>query len=197
MRNSAGIRLLAAALVALFALTARVAVSDEAKSVQRAIVPAAIQDFELIDQQGRPRRFSDFQGAPVLIFFGFTHCPEVCPTTLHELKILKQSSDREIRRVQVVFISVDGDRDTPARLKSYLEPISKSFVGLTGPPKTVRGVAAQFSSVFVKGVREKDGSYQVQHTSQIYLVDASGKLRATFFNATQDEMRTAIAQIRG
>lgn len=195
MHNDGVLRHCAAAAITWLMLLAKPSIADESSRVQFAAPQAALQDFALTDQLGKPRKLSDFRGAPLLVFFGFSHCPDVCPTTLHQLKVLKQSPDRELRRVQVALISVDGERDTPEKLKAYLEPISKSFVGLTGPPKTVRGVAAQFSSVFFKGVREKNGSYQVQHTSQVYLVDASGKLRATFVDATPEEMRAAIAQV--
>jgi protein SCO1 len=185
----------ASAIAWLMLLLTKPAIGSEPGSVQLAAPPVVVlQDFALTDQLGKSRKLSDFRGAPLLVFFGFTHCPDVCPATLHRLKLLKQSPDRVLRRVQVAFISVDGERDTPEKLKIYLEPISKSFVGLTGPPKTVRSVAAQFSSVFFKGVKEKNGSYLVQHTSQVYLVDASGRLRATFVDATPEEMRAAIAK---
>jgi protein SCO1/2 len=164
--------------------------------VQRAATPKPVVDFELTDQLGKPRKFSNFRGAPVLVFFGFTNCPDVCPTSMQQLKLLKQSQDRDLRRAQVVMISVDGGRDTPAQLKAYLEPMSKSFVGLTGPPLKVRGIAAQFSAVFFKGApSDKSGAYKVEHTSQVYLVDSAGNLRATFFNAPLETLRSVTKEI--
>lgn len=195
MRSDSTLRLCKVAAITWLGLLAKPAAGAETGSVQFAAPPVSLQDFALTDQLGKTRSLSDFRGAPLLVFFGFTHCPDVCPTTLHRLKLLKQSPDRELRRVQVTLISVDGERDTPEKLKTYLEPISRSFVGLTGTPKTVRSVAAQFSAVFFKGVKEKNGSYQVQHTSQVYLVDASGRLRAIFVDATAEEMRAAIAAV--
>lgn len=94
--------------------------------VQRASPPRPIADFELTDQFGKPRKLSSFQGAPLLVFFGFAHCPDVCPTALHQLQILMNGTDQDVLRANVVMISVDGTRDTPAVLKSYLEPISKN-----------------------------------------------------------------------
>jgi len=186
-------------VVAWIALAApgSVIAQDEGDSVQIASPPRALTDFELTDHLGQARKLSNFQGAPLLVFFGFANCPDVCPSTLNELRMLKQSPQREIRRVQVAFISVDGDRDTPARLQAYLEPISRSFVGLTGSPAVVRRIAAQFSAVFFKGAADKNRTYQVQHTSQIYLVNAQGKLAATFKNATNEQIRAAIADVSG
>jgi protein SCO1/2 len=164
--------------------------------VQRAETPRPVVDFELTDQLGKPRKFSNFRGAPVLVFFGFTNCPDVCPAAMQQLKLLKQSQDRDLRRAQVVMISVDGARDTPAQLKAYLEPMSKSFAGLTGPPLKVRGIAAQFSAVFFKGApADKSGAYKVEHTSQVYLVDSAGNLRATFFNAPLETLRSVTKEI--
>jgi len=163
--------------------------------VQRAAAPRAIKDFELTDQSGKPRKFSSFQGAPVLVFFGFTNCPDVCPTAMQQLRSLMLTKDPAVLHAQVVMISVDGARDTPAAMKAYLEPLSKKFVGLTGAPLKVRDIAAQFPAVFFKGTADKAGGYRVDHTTQIYLVDAAGKLRASFTNASVQSMSRTTAEI--
>jgi protein SCO1 len=159
--------------------------------------PKPIDDFELTDQEGNPFRFSQLTGTPALVFFGFTRCPDVCPSTLAKLALLTDSADQRLRSTALVMISVDGDRDSPAAMKAYLAQVSPRFMGLTGDPRTVRGIAAQFSAVFFKGLPNKPGGpYLVQHTSQIYLIDRQGRLRATFFDASIDTMRrttTAIA----
>ncbi len=98
-------------------------------------VPAAVADFALTDQRGKKRNFSSFRGDPVLVFFGFTHCPKICPATLTRLKTLHETRDGSLKSAQVVLISVDGERDTPVALKSFLAPLSPDFVGLTGNPK--------------------------------------------------------------
>lgn len=96
----------------------------------------------------------------------------------------------------VVMISVDGGRDTPAVMKAYLEPLSDQFIGLTGDPKAVRKIAAGFSAVFFKGLpADNSGAYLVEHTSQIYLVDDQGRLRATFFDASVEAMSEATRAI--
>lgn len=177
---------------ALFATTAPAVPQD---SVLLADPPRAIADFQLTDQNGQPRSLDDFRGTAVLVFFGFTNCPDICPTTLQQIRVLKQSPDPAVARTRVVMISVDGERDTPQKLKSYLESFSPSFVGLTGPSLKVRAIAAQFAAVFFKGPTEKSGGYQVQHTAQVYLLDGAGRLRATFANSPQETMRRTIASV--
>jgi len=170
--------------------------ADDPPRVQRADPPRTITDFELTDQNGKPRRFSALRGAPVLVFFGFAHCPDVCPTALNQLRLLRASGDKDARRAEVVIISVDGERDSPAAMKAFLDPISADFVGLTGPAGRVRDIAAQFSAVFFKGLPQgKSAGYRVDHTGQVYLVDKAGRLRATFFNAPVETLQTFTAKI--
>jgi protein SCO1 len=152
--------------------------------------PAPIPDFTLTDQAGNPRTFSSLRGEPVLVFFGFTHCPNVCPTTLGRLKLLHEAQGGSLKPARVVFVSVDGDRDTPARLKSYLAPLSADFVGLTGDPKAVAKIAAQFAAVFFKEPAGKDGNYNVMHSTQVYAVDKAGQLRVIFNDTTIEDMAT-------
>jgi len=155
-----------------------------------------IDDFELTDQDGMPFRFSQLRGKPALVFFGFTHCPDVCPATLAKLVLVTHAADPKADSATLVMISVDGDRDTPAAMKAYLAQLSPRCIGLTGDPHAVRQIAAQFPAVFFKGLPEKPGGpYAVEHTSQVYLIDRRGRLRATFLNESIDAMRRAIAAI--
>jgi len=167
------------------ALTATATATAPLPALERVAVaepPVDLADFKLTDQNGKPLRFSDLRGQPVLVFFGFAHCPNVCPATLAVLKAAHASKDRAVRRARVVMISVDGERDTPAAMKAYLAPISKDFIGLTGDPKVVLEIARQFQAIFFRGPpTNAAGDYLMQHTSQIYLVDAGGRLRATLF----------------
>ena len=158
--------------------------------------PKPIEDFELIDQDGRPFAFSQLKGQPALLFFGFTHCPDVCPATLAKLALLADSGDRKEDHTALVMISIDGDRDDPAAMKDYLARVSPRCLGLTGDPRTVRRIAAQFSAVFFKGLPDAPGGpYLVEHTSQIYLVDGQGRLRASFFDAPIDAIRRTVASV--
>jgi protein SCO1 len=152
--------------------------------------PAPIADFTLTDHRGKPRPFSSLRGVPVLVFFGFTHCPNVCPDALSRLKALHEWRDGALKSARVVLISVDGERDTPATLKAYLAPLSPDFVGLTGDPKETAKIAAGFSAVFFKEPPGKDGGYNVMHSSQVFVVDKAGRLRASFVNASIEDMAT-------
>lgn len=179
-------------LYAACALLVATATWAGAARVMEANPPKAIPDFELTNQNGQPLRLSSLRGAPVLLFFGFANCPDVCPQTLGQLQVIASSRDVAVRKARLVMISVDGDRDKPADLKRYLARMSPAFIGLTGDPRKVRDIAAQFSAVFFKGaLPDRSGKYLVEHTSQVYLLDRKGRLRSTFFNASVESMITA------
>jgi protein SCO1/2 len=152
--------------------------------------PKAIADFALTDQNGRPRTFASLRGAPTLIFFGFTHCPDVCPAALTKLKLLHESGGGALRAARVVLISVDGERDTPAVMKKYLASLSPDFIGLTGNPRAVADIAARFAAVAFKEQPDPTGGYEYFHSSQVFLVDQAGRLRASFSDATIENMAT-------
>ena len=150
--------------------------------------PKPLQDFELTDQDGRSFRFSSLRGAPALMLFGFAHCPDVCPTSLQKLALLKQSNP-ELKGVRVVMISVDAERDTAAALKEYLNHFSGDFIGLTGDPQHIREIATQFSAAFFKGeANATSGNYVVGHSGQVFAVDKAGNVRAEFYDASLDAM---------
>ena len=150
--------------------------------------PVPVADFTLTDQAGKPRAFSSLRGEPVLVFFGFTHCANVCPLTMARLKSLHAADGGKLRRARVVMISVDGERDTPAAMKAYLEPLSRDFIGLTGDPKATAKIAAGFAAVFFREPAGKDGSYNVMHSTQVFAVDKQGRLRASFGDASIEDM---------
>jgi protein SCO1 len=155
--------------------------------------PRPIADFVLTDHQGQERRFSSLRGQPVLVLFGFTHCADICPPTLLRLRALREAQGGELRAAQVVMISVDGERDTPAALQAFLASFSPDFIGLTGDPRTSTAIATQFSAVFFKEPAGKDGNYKVGHSGQIFVVDKQGRLRASFDNASIADMAQVLA----
>jgi len=172
--------------IALIALLASAAATAAAPAPERTLLaepPRAIADFQLTDQAGKTVKLADLRGAPVLMFFGFTHCAQICPTALHQLRQLEREHRAELGKTRIVIVSVDGERDSPAAMKTWLQPISTSFIGLTGPPARVHDIAAQFSAAFYKPPGASAGEYSMEHNSQIFLLDAKGQLRATFFNA--------------
>jgi protein SCO1/2 len=152
--------------------------------------PAPIEDFTLTDQDGKARAFSSLRGEPVLVFFGFTHCPSICPTTLARLRALHAARAGALKEARIVLISVDGARDTPERLKTYLAALSPDFIGLTGDPRAISKIAARFAAVFFKEPAAKDGSYNVMHSTQVFALDRAGRLRATFADASVEDMAT-------
>jgi len=189
------VRFQSALLATLALLAATIAWAAPAR-VLEARPPKVLPDFELTDQDGEPFRLSKLRGSPVLLFFGFTNCPDVCPLALGQLQMIARSPEKAVRQARMVMVSVDGDRDKPADLKRYLGSVSPDFVGLTGDPRRVRDIAAQFSAVFFKGApADRSGQYLVDHTSQVYLLDRQGRLRSTFFNATVDAMTDATRAV--
>jgi protein SCO1/2 len=151
--------------------------------------PRAIAPFKLTDQRGKARAWSTFAGKPMLVFFGFTNCPDVCPTTLQRVAQVKAAQGAAFRDLQVVMISVDGERDTPAALAAYLAHFSNDFVGLTGSAAEVREIALRFAAPFFKDPK-KSSNYLVQHSSRLYAIDRQGRLRAELYDATPDATTT-------
>lgn len=133
--------------------------------------------FALPDLDGRPRTLADFQGRAVVLFFGFTHCPDVCPTTLAELATIKQRLGPAGERLQTVFVTVDPERDTPELLKAYMANFDPSFVALRGTPEQTLELAKSFKAFFQKVPGKEAGSYSVDHTAGAYVFDPAGKLR--------------------
>jgi protein SCO1/2 len=130
----------------------------------------AVSEFELTDSSGRPFTRRDLAGAPTLVFFGFTHCPDVCPTTL--LKLARVRRRAAIAGLRVVFISVDPRRDTPSVLGAYVHAFDPQFQGLTGDPRTIAGLAANFG-VAVNRVELPGGDYTMDHSAVVFLLDES------------------------
>jgi len=162
--------------------------ATDGERVRLATPPVPLADFSLTDQDNKPFKFSRLNGQPKLVFFGFTHCQSVCPPTLQKLREVCRALAKDDGTFRCVMISVDGDRDTPGAMKEYLAPFQPGFIGLTGSPAVVQDIAAQFSAVFFKGMPRAQNGYDVEHTSQVYLVDAGRQLRATFYNASSDAM---------
>ena len=142
--------------------------------------PAAIGgSFQLTDQNGASVTDKSLKGKPTLIFFGFTHCPDVCPTSLFELSELLKAMGKDADRVNAYFISVDPERDTPAAMKDYLSSFDPHLRGLTGDPDAVAKALSAYR-VYAKKVPLKDGDYTMDHTALIYLMDRDGRFVSPF-----------------
>jgi len=142
--------------------------------------PAAIGGpFQLTDQSGATVTDKSLQGRPTLIFFGFTHCPDVCPTSLFEMSEVLRAMGTDADRVNAYFISVDPERDTPAAMKDYLSSFDPHLKGLTGDPEVMAKVTTEYR-VYAKKVPLKDGDYTMDHTALVYLMDRDGHFVAPF-----------------
>ena len=135
------------------------------------------QDLDLNDTEGRRRHIADFKGKVTVVFFGFTQCPDVCPTTMLELAEVKKALGADGQRVQGVFISVDPERDTPELLKAYVANFSPEFVALRGSVDETKAAAKRFKVFYAKVPGKTEGSYTVDHTAGSYVFDAQGKVR--------------------
>jgi protein SCO1 len=135
--------------------------------------------FQLVDQSGQTVSEKNLQGKPTIVFFGFTHCPDVCPTALFEMSEILRAMGKDANRVNAYFVSVDPERDTPEIMKSYLSSFDPNLKGLTGSPEQVAGVISAYR-VYAKKVPLKDGDYTMDHTALIYLMDREGRFVAPF-----------------
>ena len=153
--------------------------------------PKPIGDAVLTDQNGERFLLSGLKGHVAFVLFGYTNCPDVCPLSMERLRELHDSDllAREKNRVAYVLISVDGERDTPAVMKSFLAKYSTDFVGLTAEPASVAPIADRFSATFFKGGQHgHDGRYSVMHSPQIFVLDPAGRLRAEVYGASLEAM---------
>jgi protein SCO1 len=139
--------------------------------------PKAVHDFRLTDTTGRAFTRAELAGAPTLVFFGFTHCPDVCPTTLMTLAQVRQRA--ALKGLKVLFVSIDPQRDSAPVLGTYLHAFDPAFLGLTGEPRSILALAADFG-VGVNRVPLPGGDYTMDHSAVVFLLDAHARLAAIF-----------------
>lgn len=147
------------------------------------------RDFTLTDQNGQPLKLSDLRGRAVLLFFGYTHCPDICPLSMGEFKTVKKALGDRAEDVAFVMISLDPARDTPEVLKRYVEAFDPAFIGLTGDENAVRSASADYG---VQYEQQKPpgtaATYLIAHTAFSYLLDQEGRWRRTYPFQTPAEM---------
>lgn len=158
--------------------------------------PTPAENFTLDATTGKPVALADFRGKPVLLYFGYTTCPDVCPTTLADLKAaMKQLGDRQ-DKVQVLFVTVDPERDTVSRMAAYLKYFDPAFIGLTGPLAQIETIASHFGVIFIKHEAATAADYLVDHTSAVLAIDSDGFVRFMFpYGATGEQMATDINKL--
>jgi protein SCO1/2 len=145
--------------------------------------------FQLTDDTGKPVTGEDYRGKVVLLYFGYTHCPDVCPLTLAHLHAVLQRVGPTADGARILFVSVDPARDTPAIMHAYVNAFDKRAVGLTGPPRAIEALSKRYRSAFTREPDKGDGQYEVSHSSAIYLFDRHGRARLLSTPATaQDDL---------
>lgn len=162
--------------------------------------PYLLTDFTLTSQKGTPLSLSDLRGKAVLFFFGYTHCPDVCPNTLSRYTDIKKALGSRAENVAFVFISVDGQRDTPSVMADYLDHFDNAFIGLTGSEAALEQLGKEYGLYIGRETINvdhehaegdehnlEDENYFVQHTSPSFLVDPEGYLRMVYFYGTETE----------
>lgn len=153
----------------------------------------------LPDVDGKPRTLADFKGKVAVVFFGYTQCPDVCPTTMAELAEVKRSLGPDGDRVVGVFVTVDPERDTPVLLKEYLANFGPDFVGLRGTPEQIAETAKEFKVFYAKVPGKTPSSYTVDHTAGEYVFDPEGRVRlftryGSGAKALADDLKILLAQ---
>ncbi len=143
--------------------------------------PAPAADFSLVRADGTVFRLSEQRGKIVLLFFGYTFCPDVCPTTLSDVRLaLDRLKEAERERVQVVFVSVDPGRDTPQRMEQYVAHFSPAFIGLSGSEETLTPIWKAYNVTRIVEKTTSVADYLVTHSAYLYLIDPEGYLRVIF-----------------
>jgi protein SCO1 len=169
----------AALVVVLFALVLASGCSRDGPKFQSSDITGAAfgRDFALTDHNGHPRTLADYRGKAVVVFFGYTQCPDACPTTLSALAETMKKLGPDADRVQVLFVTVDPERDTKALLAAYAPAFDPRFVGLYGDAAATEKVAKEFKIIYQKQPGATPGTYTVDHSAGTYIFDPQGRLR--------------------
>ncbi|MFZ5792402.1 MAG: SCO family protein [Pseudomonadota bacterium] len=186
------VALVASAALLAIAAAATFLVIEHLRDGAGAPSPAAIGGpFSLTDQDGRPVTDADYAGKWKLVFFGFTSCPEVCPTTLNQMALTLKALGPLADEVQPLFITVDPERDTPAVLKSYTEAFDARITGLTGTPEQIAAVAKAYGAFYQKVPQGDD--YTMDHSTLIYVMRPDGRFQMVLrHNDVPDDMATRL-----
>ena len=187
---------LAAFVIGLGVLSAALVLTLAPPNPSATVNSAVGGPFTLVDHNGRTVTEKDFAGRPHLVFFGFTHCPDVCPTTLFQLSEVLGATGEKGRDLRVLFITVDPERDTPEAMKSYISSFDERIVGLTGDPASVDAAVKTFRA-YAKKVPTNDGDYTMEHSSAVYLMGADGRLigLVSLSRAPEEAARDLLSKI--
>ena len=159
------------------------------------------KELALTGHDGKPRTLADFHGRFVVLFFGYTHCPDICPTTLVDMAEVMKKLGKDAARVQVLFVTVDSERDTPEVLAKYVPAFDPGFLGLSGDAAATQRAAKEFKIFYEKRAGSTPSSYTVDHSGQSYVIDPLGKLRLfvrhdRIAQDLADDLRTLLTEKR-
>ena len=199
-RLARGAALLAAAVIALAGCNATAPTPSVVMVAPVTQAPMGVRDtaynpalpepaLQLTDQAGQAFDLRSLLGTPAFVYFGYTHCPDVCPTTLAGLRAAVQAANLPAK---VVFVTVDPARDTAPAMKQYLDAYKAGFIGLTGSADQIAAAAAAWGVAYKAGPADSNGNYPMSHTSDVYLVDGSGMLRNHIFFGAPSTMIAAL-----
>jgi protein SCO1/2 len=167
--------------------------SEEEQGVSQTSMATIGGPFTLIASTGKPFSSTALNGKPAAVFFGFTHCPDVCPTTIARLTKLRRELGKGDDALSIVFISVDPERDTPAEVDSYMKLYDTPVIGLTGTPAQIEQVKKQFG-IYSRKVPQPGGGYSVDHTAAVILLDRNGQFTSTL--SPEEGDRVALDKLR-
>ena len=154
------------------------------------------KDMAMVDGSGQLRTLADYKGKVAVVFFGFTQCPDVCPTAMAELSQTMELLGDDAAKVQVLMISVDPERDTPEILTAYVSAFNPGFVGLTGTPEQLSATARSFKAYYAKSPGATPDQYSMDHASSFYIIDQAGEARVLVSgNASAQEIASDIKQL--
>ncbi|MFO1219011.1 MAG: SCO family protein [Burkholderiaceae bacterium] len=157
------------------------------------------RNIELPDADGKTRTLADFKGRVVVVFFGYTQCPDVCPTTMTELSEVRRALGADADKLQGVFVTVDPERDTPPVLKAYVDNFNAGFVGLRGNAEQTKQVAKEFKVFYAKVPGRSESTYTIDHTAGAYVFDPQGRIRlfsrhGAGAKALEEDIRALLAE---
>ena len=156
--------------------------------------PRPAPALRLTDQDGRSFDLTALRGSPVFVYFGYTHCPDICPTTLADIRA---AIARAAIPAKVVFVTIDPARDTPAKMKQYVDFYAAGFIGLSGSDADIATAAKAWGVGYSRGPADANGNYAMTHTTESYLVDSAGLLRNHIFFGAPTNLVVSILQTAG
>nr|WP_315495461.1 SCO family protein [uncultured Rhodoferax sp.] len=198
MNKRFALKSIAVGALSMGAMAVLTACSEQKPSFASVDVTGAnyAKDFELTDHNGQVRHLTDFKGKVVVVFFGFTQCPDVCPTSMAELAEVKQMLGKDGDRLQGLFVTVDPERDTPEVLKAYMGNFDPSFLALTTTPEKLAALAKDYKVYYKKVEGKTPTSYTMDHSAGSYIYDPQGNLRLfTRYGSGAKVLASDIAQL--